>query len=1609
MNERDLYRASVTEALHDFLTAPDWDETYHIFEQQHALLSSDDALLILQNMVEDQLEHGKLNLVKETEHYLSLLEDARQLGVELSWEHFMQKLEEALQREADAILGTFLAIDDLDELREMLATHLDMLVLALPSLQALIARLLDIGANKHANYLAIYYHLIHDTKTQAPDDAWQRFEENHDTAYQSALTEAMYTFLLAENWNDLQHRLITHKELLLSDTALLLLQNRIAEIQATGGETALIDTAETYLAILTDAYEHGIEVAWQHLLTQQQQVSVAVQAMITALYQGDSQRVLEEQREILLSPMTFMFLHTGISSNIMPILIDPLKQVLHILNENRIGGPRELHDVKHEEAGSEEQRSLLNDFIQKQGMSPIDLNDPQNRQLVQEIMSLTPEQHAVLQPLMAETFHIQGMNYDELQEAIPHLQELFKQAFALITYEEKPQIWTWLQASWSSFSSDDSQGDTSLSIGADRLEDMHTRSPYKWGMVMFARGTSAMRRTHGDRRDHIEQALSDFSAALTIFTQTTYPLEWAKLMSGFGFAYCSRIAGDSKENMKQAIAHFDAALTAISRENEAALWAITHMGCGMSLLQLVELTGNRGEPLEQVIQHCTAALEVFTMQTDPTSWGNVIATRGRAYAQRYAGGQEENLAFALADLNAALMVTGRERMPEDWATYLRMRGLVYLRLVGGDREKNTEQALRDFTDALTIFTYDDYRLEWASVIVGRGMAYQQRQTGDRGHNEALALADLDDALAVFSKEEHPSSWSKTLAARGNLYLLRIGGDKKHNLEQAIDDYTAALTVFIGLNDPVVGSIYVNRGMARRHLAFINGYDIQRNMSSFSALFERVFVQQEGPDFLAALYQQLIGERQRQCKEAIADLETALSLLTIESAPQEWATAHRELATSYIFIIPGAADFEQIATSAKHMWALLKGQAALDEQFTFSAEQVMGTMQRFQAERKQHTDKALSCYKEALRVFTQQSMPFEWAMTLNSRGALYLLRVQDGHLEDANQALDDYEHCLSVFTREAAPIYFRGIQYSRACIFVKLQRWAQAHLALVRVREVQRDLVISAQRSKSQAELIAEFAPLNIYLRDAQVLLHLDPPALDKAVLALEEGRAQTMRSALDLDAIDPQNISAPEARLRAENFLLTRDTWLQLQQHMTALLQSGTAEQRDQYTDQFNQAFHAFTLARDDIRRYDDPDFMTPAPTKNSIAHAINTPQTALVYLAAGLLDGDDYGMALIVTQGPTNELVVHHKRLPALTREAVTNLLETDTTQTIPIRVKRAVETLGEMGLNTLAEMLVALRIQTVRLIPYGWLGLFPLPAAFISLPGQRKQTFGDIFEVTFVPSARAADIVHHRVQQTPSSAPVELLLAGNPQPRRVGVRDLPYADAEAEAIYCIANKHKYPPRTTHYLTPHEAKKERVVTLLQRANYAHLAIHGKYMVENPLSSHLLLARGEVIQLRETLNGEINLKGLRLFVLSACETSVIDIRRSPDEVVGLAAGFLQAGAAGVMASLWQIADDASYLLMTRFADLYLDPTRNLTPARALAQAQHWLREQATHRVLADYEPDYLSVSLAGGLRNVARERLTMIREKAAKHSHEGADTLPYADPSDWAAFVVTGC
>src|SRR2546429_7568089 len=116
------------------------------------------------------------------------------------------------------------------------------------------------------------------------------------------------------------------------------------------------------------------------------------------------------------------------------------------------------------------------------------------------------------------------------------------------------------------------------------------------------------------------------------------------------------------------------------------------------------------------------------------------------------------------------------------------------------------------------------------------------------------------------------------------------------------------------------------------------------------------------------------------------------------------------------------------------------------------------------------------------------------------------------------------------------------------------------------------------------------------------------------------------------------------------------------------------------------------------------------------------------------------------------------------------------------------------------------------------------------------------------------------------------------------------------------------------------------------RSPIVHIAAHGLFRLDAPNFSHIKLADRQLSTI-EVFN--LDLPCCSLVTLSACETGRAVVG-GVDEVIGLGRGFLYAGAASLLPTLWKVDDASSAELMELF---YQNLLSKQTKAAALAKAQ----------------------------------------------------------------------
>lgn len=178
-----------------------------------------------------------------------------------------------------------------------------------------------------------------------------------------------------------------------------------------------------------------------------------------------------------------------------------------------------------------------------------------------------------------------------------------------------------------------------------------------------------------------------------------------------------------------------------------------------------------------------------------------------------------------------------------------------------------------------------------------------------------------------------------------------------------------------------------------------------------------------------------------------------------------------------------------------------------------------------------------------------------------------------------------------------------------------------------------------------------------------------------------------------------------------------------------------------------------------------------------------------------------------------------------------------------------------------------------------------------------------------------------------------------------RAVIPRLPFTRQEADAILAIA------PAASN-LKALDFKASRAMASspeLAKYRYLHFGTHGYLNTEHPGSSAIVLSlvdeRGHSQPGLLTTNDIYNLKlPAELVVLSACQTGLGKELRG-EGLVGLTRGFMYAGAARVVVSLWSVNDKATSELMQRFYRAMLKNGQRPGAALRAAQVEMWKQKQ----------------------------------------------------------------
>jgi CHAT domain-containing protein/tetratricopeptide (TPR) repeat protein len=624
------------------------------------------------------------------------------------------------------------------------------------------------------------------------------------------------------------------------------------------------------------------------------------------------------------------------------------------------------------------------------------------------------------------------------------------------------------------------------------------------------------------------------------------------------------------------------------------------------------------------------------------------------------------------------------------------------------------------------------------------------------------------------------------------------------------------------------------------------------------------------------------------------------------------------------------------------------------------------------------DKARDVYTQALALYRELGERSGEAMALGNLGVVYK------NLKDPDLARRHLEQSMAIWREirgkkdEAVDLYQLAVLARDRGDLEGARTHAEAALAIV--ESVRSDVGAHDLRSSFFATVQDYFA-LSV---DILMQLHRGAPKAGHDAAALEVAERARARGLLDLLAEAGANI-----REGADPELVARELSVQKRLNAAAAAQrellshTHTPEESTASERQVAALTGEYQEVQAQIRRA-SPRYaalLQPQPLTLAEMQAQLDPDTVMLVYWLGAAGGAR-GYVWAVTPGSLASFEVPGRDAV----EAATRRFRKTLASSSPAE---ADDTAAGDDLSRMLLSPVAAELGGKRLIVIADGALQYVPFAALPAPGTDRPPLGVEHEIVYEPSASSLAVLRRELAGRPPAPRMVAVLADpvfdagddrmdvaraarpkaaalasatppppllSPELARAlrGVRGdgavlsrLPFARREAEAIAAAAA----PDRALMALDFQASRQTASSDELSHYRIVHFATHGLLDAARPELSGLVLSlvdsQGQAQDGFLRLHDIYNLRlPADLVVLSACQTGLGPEVRG-EGLVGLTRGFMYAGAARVVASLWQVDDAATAELMRRFyASLLKDGER---PARALHQAQVAMWREGTWR------------------------------------------------------------
>jgi CHAT domain-containing protein/Tfp pilus assembly protein PilF len=794
-----------------------------------------------------------------------------------------------------------------------------------------------------------------------------------------------------------------------------------------------------------------------------------------------------------------------------------------------------------------------------------------------------------------------------------------------------------------------------------------------------------------------------------------------------------------------------------------------------------------------------------------------------------------------------------------------------------------EQAVEHYQQALGFLKEKrDPVWEW-DTLHDIGLSYQ-----GLGQYEQ-ALVSLQEARSISQKIGDPVGEAITLDSIGGVYL-RLG-----QYEQALEYYENALALSRQIGDPAGEATRLN-----------NIGEFYRSIGQYEQAFH--YYQQAleisegiGDPTGLALALGNSGEAYRNLGRYEQALEYFLQALAIAQAigdRTEEARMLNNIGTVHISL----EQSQQALDALQQAITILKEMGHREGEET-----ALNNMAGIYLSLGQH-EQALDHYTQALAIAQEIGDRLGEASALNNIGHFY------SELGQYEEAFDYFRKSLK-FSEEighrsgkSTVLTNIGFLYKQQGDSANAITYYQQAIAVI--ESIQSDIKVEDLKSSFASEQIGTYENLIDVLWDEarfQEAFHYVERARARVFLDQLAAGTVDFRAGVDVDLIEREQALRNEiANLQAELFSMRNQPQANWDPKTIAETEAELGARESEYAELIIQ----IKVQSPEVASLVSVD----VASLTEIQSLLDTDSTLLEYFVM-----EDRTLAFIITAKSFDAVAldVHQNDL----RATITSFLDfTSLDDPHP-------DSLRQLHAWLIAPLKDRLKSPTLGIIPHGILHYLP----FSTLTDGSKY-MNDEYALFNLPSAS----VLRFVQQSRKSEVSGLLALGNPT---TFLPELEFAEAESQAVAGLYN--------TKALIRQDATETLLREQAPHTGTIHLAAHGEYNFANPLFSAIYLASDSQndgrLETHEIYGLDLT-AATDLVVLSACQTDVGRVSAG-DEVIGLTRAFLYAGTPTVIASLWNVEDKATALLMQQF---YTHLRSGMSKGEALQKAQIAVREQFPH-------------------------------------------------------------